>query len=78
MPISSSVSSRLWIVSGLARLVGQVVVDLVEGQEPPPFAQVEERLEALVQLFHPESSLTHGTTDQDASLLRVRPLDHES
>ena len=41
---------------GATRLVGQVVVDLVEGQETPALAQVEERLEALVQLFHPEIS----------------------
>src|SRR5208282_1585670 len=52
---------------GARRLVGQKVVDLVEGEKPPPFAQLEQRLDALVQLVHPESSLTHGTTGQDAS-----------
>src|SRR4029079_3144939 len=49
------------------RLVGQEVIDLVEGKEPPPLAQVKQRLDALIQLFHPESSLANVTTDQDAS-----------
>src|SRR5262249_60690184 len=42
----------------VAGLVGQEVVDLIEGQEPAPLAQLEERLEALVQLVHPATSLT--------------------
>ncbi len=35
------------------RLVGQIVVDLVERQKATTFAQVEKRFEALVQLVHP-------------------------
>ena len=59
---------------GATRLVGQVVVDLVEGQEAAALAQVEERLEALVQLFHPETSLARNDGSGRGFLLRVRPL----
>ena len=51
---------------GARRLVGQIVVDLVERQKAATFAQIEKRFEALVQLVHPKSSLTHKTTDLDA------------
>ena len=51
---------------GARRLVGQIVVDLVERQESTTFAQIEKRLEALIQLVHPKSSHTHETTDRDA------------
>jgi hypothetical protein len=42
-----------------AGLVGQIVIDLVECQETTPLAQVEERLEALVQLFHRQHLLRY-------------------
>ena len=55
---------------GADGLVGQEVVDLVEGQEASPLARVEERLEALVQFFHAEA-LPNGTTGQDAFFVFV-------
>ena len=61
---------------GTTRLIGQVVVHLIEGQESTTLAQVEERLEALVQLVHPESSL--GTTGQDAFFVFVSGRCEES
>ncbi len=63
---------------GARRLVGQIVIDLVERQEAATFAQFEERLEALIQLVHPKSSHSHETTDREASSLSRPAAGQES